>query len=67
MPFSVARAAHVDILSIVRCDDLLAGVGMFQHRFAVWVEPVEKVVEQPGGKEGVDVADGEAVKVEWSA
>lgn len=58
MPLSITRATLVDILGIVGRNDLLAGLGMVHDGLGMREESVEEPVEETGGEERVDVADG---------
>ena len=58
--FRPARTPPRDILGVLGRDDVLAGVCVIQHGIAMREEAVEEPVEDGGGDEGVDVADGEA-------
>ena len=45
----------------MRRNDLLAGLGMIHLRLGVGEEVVKGIVEDAGGDERVDIADGETV------
>lgn len=60
-PLLITRATFGDILGVVRSDDFLTSFSMIHHRFMVWEETVETVVEEGGGNEGVHVSDSEPV------
>lgn len=51
-----------NLLLVGRGNDVLAGVGRGQHALCVREEFHERPVEQAGGEEGVDVADGKAAE-----
>lgn len=67
MPLSIASPAFRNVLGIVRCDYLLARVGIVHDRLSVGEESVEQPVEDARGEERVDIADREAVRDHWSA
>ena len=58
---SAARATRLDVLGVVGGDDVLARLRVVHDGLGVREEAVEGPVEEAGGDEGVDVADGEAV------
>ena len=49
-----------DVFGVVGGDDLLARLGVGHDGVVVWEKPVEGVVEDRGGDEGVDVAYAES-------
>ncbi len=52
------------ILGIIGGDDILACHGEVYDGLSVWEEVIEPPVEDPGGDEGIDIADGETAQVE---
>lgn len=67
MALSIARATLSNILGVIGFDDILAGLSVVHDRLGVGEVSVEQPVENPGGEEGIHVADGEPVQVQWSA
>lgn len=63
-PGSIARATLLNILCVVRCDNILAGLRMVHNGFSVREESIEEPVEDTSGEEGVDVTDSEPAQVE---
>jgi hypothetical protein len=52
-------ATCLNVLGILGGNNVLTGLGVVHDRIVMWGELVEDPVENTGGKEGVNIANGE--------
>ena len=62
LAFSPTRATVLNILGVIRRDDVLSSLGVVHNGVYVWEEAVKGPVKDASGDEGIYISDVEAAE-----